>query len=103
MSREERNSAWPPSWEVPTSKETLARVLDLAKIIASVFPASGDSRYPPCFIRPARSRRRPSSAWGKSLRARKSCLAMDSLRVGQNDRLRGILPAPRGDDKAARE
>ena len=38
ISAVERNSALPPSCDVPTSKETRVRVEDLAKIIASVLP-----------------------------------------------------------------
>ena len=51
MSREERNRACPPSWYMPTSNDTRVRVLDLAKIIARVFPASGVSRKAPVFMR----------------------------------------------------
>jgi hypothetical protein len=39
-SREERNMASPPSWNIPASKETRVRVEDFSKIIARVFPDS---------------------------------------------------------------
>src|SRR6266576_3436259 len=66
MSRAERKSAWPPSWKAPTSKETRVRVELLAKIIPSVFPASGFSAYSPRFIRSANSNRATSSGQVKS-------------------------------------
>jgi hypothetical protein len=34
----------PPSWRMPTSKETRVRVEGFSKIIASVLPASGRLR-----------------------------------------------------------
>src|SRR5688572_12853157 len=71
MSREERKRACPPSWYIPTSKETRVRVELLAKIIARVFPASGRSLYSPFLILSARSRRVVSSALEKSGMARK--------------------------------
>ena len=40
MSRDDRKSAWPPSWNIPTSKDTRVRVDDFSKIIASVCPSS---------------------------------------------------------------
>src|SRR5688500_1386953 len=40
MSRAERNSAWPPSWVIPTSKLTRVRVELFSKIIARLRPAS---------------------------------------------------------------
>ena len=33
-----KNKACPPSWVIPTSKDTLVRVEDFSKIIPSVFP-----------------------------------------------------------------
>src|SRR6266498_2949237 len=94
MSREDRNSACPPSWYVPTSNDTRVRVLDLAKIMARVFPASGASRYPPVFMRWARSNRRGTSSRDRSVTARKSRLLMDSVGAGQNDSL-GLLDSTR--------
>src|SRR5213594_21635 len=82
MSRDERNRAWPPSWYAPTSNDTRVRVLDLAKIMASVFPASGASRYAAFFIRSARSKRLRISSRVKSAIARKSRLAMAVGRCG---------------------
>ncbi len=49
-SRGERKSAWPPSWNVPTSNDTRVRVLDFMKIMASVFPSSGVFVYSPARI-----------------------------------------------------
>src|SRR5437899_12318991 len=82
MSRDERNRAWPPSWYAPTSNDTRVRVLDLAKIMASVFPASGASRYAPFFIRSARSKRLRISSRLKSAISRKSRLALAVRRCG---------------------
>src|SRR5687768_16211892 len=39
MSRDERKSAWPPSWVIPTSKLTRVRVELFSKIIARLRPA----------------------------------------------------------------
>src|SRR5262245_27734135 len=43
MSREERKSACPPSWVIPTSKLTRVRVDDFSKIIARLLPASDEA------------------------------------------------------------
>jgi hypothetical protein len=53
-------------------------VLDLAKIIASVFPARGVSRYVPLFMRRASSNRLRTSVRARSVTARKSRLAIQS-------------------------
>jgi hypothetical protein len=45
MSRAERNSAWPPIWNMPTSNETRVRVDDFSKIIASVCPSSARRNF----------------------------------------------------------
>src|SRR6476660_5569810 len=72
MSRDERKSAWPPNWNAPTSNETRVRVELLAKIIPSVFPASGRAPYSPPFMQVARSNRVMSSDLLRSGTARKS-------------------------------
>ena len=80
------------------------RVEDLAKIIASVLPARGVSRYFRPFIRSARSKSCSISLRVKSVIWRKSRFAKSSppesvKMTGYDDRR--ILPGGRGKDKAS--
>src|SRR5688500_5709340 len=90
MSRGERNSAWPPSCQVPTSNDTRVRVEAFMKIMASDFPASGFRSYFPVRMRSPSSKSFSSSLREKSGIARKSrcgrSAGIESVRKGWRGR-----------------
>src|SRR5258708_36220110 len=97
-----RKSGLPPSSWMPTSNDTRVRVLDLAKIIAHVWPASGFSWWPrSCLNRRARAKICATSSREKSVSERK-CFMTGSVFLGEHrveDRRRAVEMFLGGDQR----
>src|SRR5919202_2541295 len=92
-----RGRAWPPSWYIPTSKETRGRLEGFWKTIASVFPKSGlkgmrDLRS--IFSFRASSRISRTSSGANSARVRQSRPARGEGEVGPSSCSAGITLTP---------